>query len=102
MRPAGVLCGGRIRRGAVYRAEFASEKRRGLTVTFMIIFTIGYHGGFTFLPTYFIEPLHLTKTNGFVSSALASLVALISSPAAGRAVGPRPQGAGAERGRRRL
>ena len=65
------------RRGAVYRAEFASEKRRGLTVTFMIIFTIGYYVVFTFLPTYFIETLHLTKTNAFVSSTLASLVALI-------------------------
>ena len=102
MRPAGVLCGRRIRRGAVYRAEFASEKRRGLTVTFMIIFTIGYYVVFTFLPTYFIETLHLTKTNAFVSSTLASLVALISRPAAGRAVGPRRQGADAERGRRRL
>jgi len=77
MRPAGVLCGRRIRRGAVYRAEFASEKRRRLTVAFMIIFTIGYYVVFTFLPTYFIETLHLTKTNAFVSSTLASLVALI-------------------------
>jgi len=43
----------------------------------MIIFTIGYYVVFTFLPTYFIETLHLTKTNAFVSSTLASLVALI-------------------------
>ena len=68
----------------------------------MIIFNIGYYVVFTFLPTYFIKTLHFTKTNAFVSSTLASLVALISRPAAGRAVGPRRQGADAERGRRRL
>ena len=61
----------------MYRAEFASEKRRGLTVTFMIIFTIGYYVVFTFLPTYFIKTLHFTKTNAFVSITLASLVALV-------------------------
>jgi MHS family proline/betaine transporter-like MFS transporter len=43
----------------------------------MIIFNIGYYVVFTFLPTYFINTLHFTKTNAFVSITLASLVALI-------------------------
>lgn len=43
----------------------------------MIIFNVGYYVVFTFLPSYFIKTLHLSKSTAFTSITLASLVALV-------------------------
>ncbi len=42
-----------------------------------VIFNIGYYVVFTYLPTYFIKTLHFTKTQAFLSSTIACLVAII-------------------------
>ncbi len=42
-----------------------------------IVFNIGYYVVFTFLPSYFIKTLGLSKTDAFVSITLACLVALL-------------------------
>ena len=67
-----------------------------------VIFNVGYYVVFTVLPTYMISTLHLSRTTSFVSITLASLVALVSDPAAGGAVGPDRAQTPADRRRGRL
>ena len=42
-----------------------------------IVFNIGYYVVFTYLPTYFIKTLHFSKTDAFLSSTIACLVAIV-------------------------
>lgn len=42
-----------------------------------VIFNIGYYVVFTYLPTYFIKTLHFAKTQAFLSSTIACVVAII-------------------------
>ncbi len=42
-----------------------------------VVFNIGYYVVFTYLPTYFIKTLHFSKTQAFLSSTIACLVAII-------------------------
>lgn len=42
-----------------------------------IIFNVGYYVVFTYLPTYFTKTLNFSKTDAFLSSTLACLVAIV-------------------------
>jgi MFS transporter, MHS family, proline/betaine transporter len=44
----------------------------------MIIFNVGYYVVFTYLPTYFVKTLHLSKTAAFASVTVACAVAIVS------------------------
>jgi MHS family proline/betaine transporter-like MFS transporter len=43
----------------------------------MIMFNVGYYVVFSYLPTYFIKTLHLSKTVAFVSITMACVVAIV-------------------------
>jgi MHS family proline/betaine transporter-like MFS transporter len=43
----------------------------------MIMFNVGYYVVFTYLPTYFIKTLHLSKTTAFASITVACVVAIV-------------------------
>ena len=49
----------------------------------VVIHNVGFYIVFTFLPSYFTKTLEFTKTNAFVSIAIASLVALVLIPPLG-------------------
>ncbi len=49
----------------------------------VVIHNVGFYVVFTFLPSYFTKTLGFTKTNAFVSIAIASLVALVLIPPLG-------------------
>jgi MFS transporter, MHS family, proline/betaine transporter len=44
----------------------------------MIIFNVGYYVVFTYLPTYFVKTLHLSKTAAFAAVTVACAVAIVS------------------------
>lgn len=46
-------------------------------VGLVVIHNVGFYIVFTYLPTYFTQTLDFTKTNAFVSTAVASMVALV-------------------------
>jgi MFS transporter, MHS family, proline/betaine transporter len=43
----------------------------------MIMFNVGYYVVFSYLPTYFIKTLHLSKTAAFLSITMACVVAIV-------------------------
>ncbi|HTI77584.1 MAG TPA: MFS transporter [Mycobacterium sp.] len=49
----------------------------------VVIHNVGFYIVFTFLPSYFTKTLGFTKTNAFVSIAVASLVAIVLIPPLG-------------------
>lgn len=52
--------------------------RQILTVIgIFVVFNVGYYVVFTYLPTYFIRDLEFSKTDAFISSTIACLVAII-------------------------
>lgn len=67
----------RVAKSPLREAVTTSWRRILQVIGLFIVFNIGYYVVFTFLPTYFIKTLGLSKADAFVSISLASLVALI-------------------------